>query len=234
MARRHTIAQKKAPARSGTVSADDVLLDTTIAVSSWAQRNRQLLTFGLVVLGVAAAGGLYYWNYRRGHMERAAIELERVEQAVTVGDTATAKVELGRYVESFGNTPYADEARVLLGQLYLQSNQPEQAAQVLQPASDVSEPLGRQAAMLLAKTHEQQGQLDEAEALLIRVADRSDLAFQQREALEEAARIRARRGNRAGAVELYERILEDMEETEPGRGVYEMRLEELKAGERTG
>jgi predicted negative regulator of RcsB-dependent stress response len=232
MARRHTIAQKT-PAR-GTASSDDVLLDTTLAVSTWAQRNRQLLTFGLIALGIAALGGIYYWNYRKGHFERAAVELERVETAVAFGDTATAKVELGRYIESFGNTPYADEARVLLGQIYLQSSQPDQAAQVLQEASDVSEPLGRQAALLLAKTHEQQGQLEEAEALLLRIADRSDLAFQEREALEEAARIRARRGNVAGAVELYERILEDMEETEPSRGVYEMRLEELRAQEKTG
>jgi predicted negative regulator of RcsB-dependent stress response len=231
MARRHSIAQKTPP--RGSASADDVLLESTIAVTSWAERNRQLLTIGAVVLGVAVLGGIYYLSYRNNHRERAAIELERVETAVAFGDTATAKVELGRYIETFGNTPYADEARVLLGQLYLQSSQPDEAAQVLEDASDPSEPLGRQAALLLAKTREQQGQLDEAEALLLRIADRADLAFQEREALEEAARIRARRGDVAGAAELYERILEDMEETEPGRGVYEMRLEELRAQERT-
>jgi predicted negative regulator of RcsB-dependent stress response len=229
MARRHSIAQKTSARSAASTSADDVLLDTTFAVSTWAQRNRQLLTFAAIVLGVAVLGGIYYWNYRKGHLERAAIELERVETAVAVGDTATAKVELGRYVESFGNTPYADEARVLLGQLYLQSRQPDQAAQVLEDASDVSEPLGRQAALLLAKTYEQQGRLDEAEALLLRIADRSDLEFQEHEALEEAARIRTRRGDLAGAVELYERILADLDDTEPGRGVYEMRLEELRA-----
>ena len=231
MARRHSIAQKT-PTRSADV--DDVFLEKTIAVSGWAQRNRQTLTFGAIVLAVALAGGLYYLSYRKTHGERAAVELERVQQAVAFGDTATSKVELGRYIESFGNTPYADEARLLLGQLYLQSSQPDEAAQVLEPASDVSAPLGRQAAMLLAKTREQQGQLDEAEALFVRIADRSDLDFEQREALEEAARIRARRGNRTGAAELYERMLEDMEERAPGRGVYEMRLEELRAQDKTG
>jgi predicted negative regulator of RcsB-dependent stress response len=229
MARRHSIAQKT-PAR-GSADIDDVFLEKTIAVSSWAQRNRQTLTFGLIVLAVAVMGVLYYLNYREGHSERAAVELERVQQAVAFGDTATAKVELGRYIETFGNTPTADEARVLLGELYLQSGQPDQAALVLQEASDVSEPLGRQAALLLAKTHEQQGQLEQAEALLIRVADRSDLEFQEHEALEEAARIRQRRGDLAGAADLYQRILDDMEETEPGRGVYEMRLEEIRAAQ---
>src|SRR5688500_7639665 len=115
MARRHSIAQKTSA--RGAASADDVLIGTTIAVTTWAERNRQLLTVGAVVLGVALLSGLYYLNYRKNHRERAAIELERVETAVAVGDTATAKVELGRYIETFGNTPYADEARVLLGQL---------------------------------------------------------------------------------------------------------------------
>jgi predicted negative regulator of RcsB-dependent stress response len=233
MARRHTTAPKTA-ARSTAADIDDVFLEKTIAMSGWAQRNRQTLTFGVIVLAVALLGGIYYMSYRRGHQERAAVELERVQQAVAFGDTATAKVELGRYIETFGNTPYADEARVLLGGLYLQSGQADQAAQVLEPAADVSEPLGRQAAMLLAKTQEQQGQLDDAEALLLRIANRSDLDFEQREALEEAARIRTRMGNLAGAVELYERILEDMDETAPGRGVYEMRLEEVRAQQTAG
>jgi predicted negative regulator of RcsB-dependent stress response len=231
MARRHSIAQKTPPRSAGNV--DDVFLEKTIAVTGWAERNRQTLTFGVIVLAVALMGGIYYLSYRRGHNERAGLELERVQQAVAFGDTATAKVELGRYIESFGNTPYADEARVLLGQMYLQSNQADDAARVLEEASDPGEPLGRQAAMLLAKTREQQGQLDEAEALLLRIADRSDLDFQQREALEEAARIRIRQGNLAGAAELYERILEDLEETAPSRGVYEMRLEEIRTQQKT-
>ncbi|MSR36342.1 MAG: tetratricopeptide repeat protein [Gemmatimonadetes bacterium] len=232
MARRPSIAQKHAVRSAADM--DDVFVERTLAVSGWAQRNRQVLVFAGILLAAAAAGGLYYLNYRKSHNERAAVELERVEQAAAFGDTATAKVELGRYIETFGNTPYADEARLVLGQLYLQSNQADQAAQVLEPASDLSEPLGRQAAMLLAKGKAQQGQLDEAEALLIRIADRSDLDFQKREALEEAARIRIRLGNLAGAAELYQRILDGMKETESGRGVYEMRLEEIKVQQKTG
>ena len=227
MARRHSIAQKQRVAASG--DDEDVFVERTLALGGWAQQNRQAITLGLIVLGVAAVGGLYYLNYRKTHGERAGVELERVEQAAVFGDTATAKVELGRYIESFGNTPYADEARVLLGQMYLQSNQADEAAKVLEDASDPSEPLGRQAAILLAKTHEQQGQLDEAERLLLQVADKSELDFEKREALEEAARIRQRRGNLAGAAELYQKILDGMKETEPGRSVYEMRLEEVKA-----
>jgi len=232
MARRHSIAQRQ---RVSTVDDDgDIFIEKTLAAGDWAQRNRQTLTFALIVLAVAVVGGIYYLNYRKTHRERAAVELERVEQAAAFGDTATAKVELGRYIESFGNTAYADEARLLLGQMYLQSNQPDQAAQVLQPASDPADPLGRQAAILLAKTREQQGQPDEAEKLLISVAGKTNLDFEKREALEEAARIRARRGDFAGSAQLYQQILDGMKETEPGRSVYEMRLEEIKAQQQKG
>lgn len=227
MARRYT-TPKSSTSRSAA-DIDDVLLEKTIAATGWAQRNRQTLIVGGILIAATVLGGLYYLNYRRGHAERAAVELVRVQEAVAFGDTATAKVELGRYIESFGGTAYADEARLLLGQLYLQSNQADEAARVLGEAADVSEPLGRQAAMLLAKTRAQQGDLDEAETLLIRVADEAELNFEEREALEEAARIRLRQGDREGAAELYQRILDDMEENDPGRGVYEMRLNEVRA-----
>lgn len=230
MARRHSIAQ-----RTRVASDDgDFVLEGAIALSGWAQRNRPLLTSALIAAALAFGGGLYYLNYQKTHRERAAVELERVQQAALVGDTATAKVELGRYIESFGNTPYADEARLLLAQMYLQSNQTDQAVQVLQPASDPGKPLGRQAAALLARALEQQGKPDDAEQLLLRIAEKSELDFEKRDAYEQAARIRQRRGDPAGAAELYQKILDGMKETEPGRPVYEMRLEEMKAQQKKG
>jgi len=173
-------------------------------------------------------GTLYYISYRGGHLQRAALELERVYQGAAFGDTTTAKAELAQYVASFGNTPYGDEARILLGQLYLESGQADQAVGVLADASDVSEPLGLQAAVLLAKAHEEQGLLDEAERLLLRVADRAALDFLIRDALEGAARLRTLRGDLAGAIQLYERILDTIEDDAPERGIYEMRAGELR------
>jgi len=173
-------------------------------------------------------GTLYYSNYRGAHLQRAALELERVQQGAAFGDMTTARAELAQYLVSFGNTPYGDEARLLLGELYLESDQAEQATTVLSDAADVSEPLGLQVAVLLAKAHEEQGQLDKAERLLLRVADRADLDFQIRDALEGAARLRTLQGNLAGAVQLYERILDTIAEDAPERGLYEMRVGELR------
>jgi len=99
---------------------------------------------------------------------------------------------------------------------------------VLADAADVSEPLGLQVAVLLAKAHEERGRLEEAERLLLRVADRADLDFQVRDALDGAARLRVLEGNFIGAVELYQRILETIDEDAPERGIYEMRVGEFR------
>jgi predicted negative regulator of RcsB-dependent stress response len=226
MARRHTSTRPVRP--SGPSDPDDVFLENTLALSTWAQRHRQYLVLIALAVAVALMGTLYYINYRGGYLQRAALELVRVQQGAAFGDTTTAKAELAQYVELFGNTPYGDEARLLLGQLYLESDQADEAATVLADAADVSEPLGLQVAVLLAKAHEERGRLEEAERLLLRVADRADLDFQVRDALEGAARLRVLEGNLTGAVELYQRILETIDEDAPERGIYEMRVGELR------
>jgi predicted negative regulator of RcsB-dependent stress response len=223
---------KRHPASRRTRTADvpeDIFVEKTLVMTSWARENRQALTLGGIGLAALLAGGLYYMNYRSGHLEQAAIELERVRQNVLVGDTAAAQVELSQYLESFGNTPYAAEGRLLLGELYLGKGQPEEAVEVLQDAADPSEAVGVQATMLMARAHEQQGELDQAEQLYLDVADQADLDFQRFEALADAARIRQTLGNPAGAVELYQRILDDIEEGAPLRPVYQMRLAEAQA-----
>lgn len=229
MARRPTTTT-----RLGSSGSDDVFLEKTLAFGAWADKNRQLLLGLGVAALVIALGAVYYWNYRRTHLQQAAVELERVEQAAAFGDTANAKVELARYVESFGNTPYGDEARLLLGQVYLAGGQTDEAVKLLEPAADLSEPLGLQVGVLLAQAREQKGDLKGAEDLLLQIATRSTLDFQVRGALENAARLRAQEGNAAGAIELYERILKDLDKTAPERGVYEMRLQELKAKTQAG
>ena len=74
-----------------------------------------------------------------------------------------------------------------------------------------------------AAAYEEAASWDQAEFVYLRVADEAELSFQVREALTDAARIRMARGDRAGAIELYDRILDDLEETDPSRGLYEMR-----------
>jgi predicted negative regulator of RcsB-dependent stress response len=227
MAKRRPVSRSRpSPSASG---GDDIFVEKTLVVSNWARQNRQALTLGAIGLAALLGGALYYASYRSGHLNEAAIELERVRQNAMFGDTAAATVELRQYVESFGNTPYAAEASLLLGELYLNTGQPAEAVAALAATADPSDPIGVQAAVLLARAHEQAGQLDEAERVYLEVADDADLDFQIFEALADAARIRQSRGDAAGAAALYQRILDDIDETAPLRDVYRMRLEEARA-----
>ena len=62
----------------------------------------------------------------------------------------------------------------------------------------------------------------------LEVADRAEFAFEIRRALDSAARARRRQQNHSGAAELYERILTTFEENDPAKGVYELRLAEVR------
>lgn len=228
MTKRHP-GQRKRP-HGSSEHEDDLFIAKVLEVGNWAKANQQLLTvLGVfVVLGVAAA--MYYSNYRKAMAVQASNELEAIHQSVSLGDTEGAKQELIVYLERFGGSPYAEEARMLLGELYLNSGEAQQAQAVLEPlAASPRDPLELQAASLLGAAYEQEEQWEDAEAVYLRIADRSNLDFQVRDALASAARIRANHGNPQGAAQLYERILEDMDENAPERGLYEMRLAELTA-----
>lgn len=207
---------------------DDVFVARTLEFSEWARQNTQILVVFGIALALLAGGALYYASYRQDMRQQAVIGLERIQQTLGVGELEAGKAELVTYLDRFGGTPYAGEARLLLGQLYLQSGQTQQAIDVLRAtADDLREPIGVQAAMLLAKAHEEQGDVEAAEELYLRVADRAELEFQITDALADAARLRRQAGDRTGAADLYRRILEGMEEDAEDRGLYEMRLQEV-------
>lgn len=209
---------------------DDVFVAKVLEISNWAKANQQLLTILGVVIVIVIAGVMYYGNYRKTLTRQAAQQLESIHQSIALQDREGAKTELATFLQRFDGTPYAGEARLLLGELYLQTNDPQQALAVLEPmAASPREPIEFQAAGLLAVAYEQDERWTDAEGIYLRIADRSELDFQVRDALAGAARIRATQGDTAGAVELYERILTDIDENSPERGIYEMRIQELES-----
>ncbi len=210
---------------------DDVFVANVLEIGNWAKRNQQVLTVLGIVVVLAVAAGLYYRNYRSTLVQQAANQLEQIQQSVALQDTQGAKDQLVVFLDRFGGTPYAGEARMLLGELYLRSNDPQQAIAVLEPMASPRDPLELQGASLLAVAYEQEKRWADAEATYLRIADRSELDFQVRDALAAAARIRSQQGNAAGAAELYRRILAGMDANAPERGVYEMRLAEVTDGE---
>ena len=207
---------------------DDVFVARILETGNWIKSNQQTMVIAAVVLVVALASLVYYRSYRGTLQEQASNQLEQIHQQTAVGDLDGARNALILFLDRFGKTPYAGEARMLLGELYLSAGAPDQARSVLEPmARAPREPLELQAASLLAAAYEQEGRWSDAEALYLRVADRSQLDFQVRDALASAARIRASQGNATGAADLYRRILAGMDANAPDRGLWEMRLAEV-------
>lgn len=205
---------------------EDVFVASVMESSVWAKTHGRTLVIGGVILFVLLAAGIYYRNYRADLNERAAAELNQVRQTVLSGNKQLAVTDLKSYVNKYGKTASADEARTMLAQLYLSLNQPQEAVKAIEPMAD-NVAKAPSAAFLLAGAYEALNQADKAEQTYLRIADKARFSFEKREALERAANLRIAKGNTAGAIELYNQAKETLPEDSPDRGVYEMRIHEI-------
>lgn len=209
---------------------EDAFVARVVEYTEWARRHSRAVTVGAVVLVLLLAGFLYYQNYQTSLRNRAISRLTEIQQTAASGNAALAIRDLEGFLDSFGGTTAAGEARLMLAQLYLEGGRHQEAAEVVSPlAEDLDEPLGVSAAFLRAAAHEESDRGPDAERVYLRIAEGTDLAFQRERALSHAARIRMAAGNPAGAAELYRRLLDSVEEDDPQRGLYEMRLAEATA-----
>lgn len=210
---------------------EDAFVEKVVEVSNWAKRNSQALVIAGVAVVILVAGAMYVQRVRENRIQQAVAQLEQVQQAVAYGEREAAKASLNQYLATFEGTPYALEARLVLGQVYLEEGDAAAAVETLAPAVREmdSAPIGLQAAFLLAAAYEDMGRPEEAERTFLRIANTAEMTFQIREALAGAARIRAGQGNFAGAVELYEDVLRDMDENDQERSYWEMKLQEAAA-----
>src|SRR5690606_29297440 len=145
---------------------------------------------------------------RASDRARADLEINTLRQTAQAGNPAVAIRDIQAFLASYGSTPAAEEARLLLAQSYLEANQPQQAVDALRAsAADVVEPLGVQAAFLMGAAYEAMNDYDGAERVYLRVADGAPFDFQRVQALEHAARVRIERGNATAAAELYDRLI---------------------------
>ncbi len=224
--RQHPSARRKPQSAN---EQDDAFVAGVIDFSEWARQHRQMLTL-LVITGVIlVAGGLYYVNFQRTLRIQAVNLLEEIHQTIAISATEDAKAQLSSYLESFEGTDQAREAVIILGRLHLESGDAPVAISVLERADlGFRDPIGVQGNSLLARAYENQGRWPEAEDTFLEVADRAELDFQIRGALDSAARVRRRQQDYIGAAELYERIIATFEENDPTRGLYQLRLAEMR------
>ena len=209
---------------------EDVFIARTLEATRWAQRNRPMLTIAVVVLGLGVASLVYYGRHRSTLNIAAASQLEDLQLRLGQGDAEAVRADLNLYLERFASTVFADEARLTLGELLVTEGDHAGAAAILEPlAGDLDNPLGTQAAALLAAVSEDMGDTQVAEGLYERLADRAPLNFQVKDALIELARLRGERDDHAGALEAYDRLLAYIDEADLDRDRIEMWRAEVAA-----
>jgi len=210
-------------------SDDDAFIAGVLRFGNWAKSNQTLLVAAGIVLVVAVWGLVYLRNFQAQKVQNAALQLETIQNTIAVGNDDAAKAELSLFIEQFGDTPYGAEAALLLGELYLDSDQPELALRALADAGLGSgDPLRPQALRLEGRAQEAAEDYAAAERLYLEVAGMTEMSFERRDAWADAARMRELQDDWAGAVALYGQILEGIEENDPTRGLYEMRQEEAR------
>ncbi len=201
-----------------------------VASFDWARGRTQTVVAGSVVAVLLVAAVAYYLLQRSERLDLAAAELETIQFVALVMEGPQAEDELRAYIDRFSGTPYAIEAYLLLGEHFLQQEQPEAAVSALQEIGpSFRSPLHVQAAFLLAVAFEQAARSDDAAELYQELLDRAEFTFQEREAGEGLARAELARGNTEGAIAAYEAVLAVLDPEDPTRSRFEMRLAELRA-----
>jgi predicted negative regulator of RcsB-dependent stress response len=219
------------PKRPQQAEPDDLILARVLEAAEWTRRNAILVGATVATLVVVIAGLFWYrWNVER-QREDAAIAFLQVEQAVLSGDQGIAAQQLQDFLQQHSDTPYGDEARVLLGQVHLRAGRNTEAIAALQPVADRMDDsvVGAQAGLLLASAQVAAGQQEEAIETYLEVGEEADTQFRRREGLTGAALLMQEGQDYAGAVEIFQQLVDMTEEGSADRLIYEMRLAEAQA-----
>lgn len=132
------------------------------------------------------------------------------------GNVALAITDLSDIAASHRGTVAAEEAEILVAQLRLSEGQADAAVQSLQEyiGRGPSDQFLASAHGLLAVALEQIMDLDGAAAAYLNAADAAWYDFLQAQHLLEAGRVFAESGDTTQAIETYQRLLDDLPETD--------------------
>ncbi|MDX1673402.1 MAG: tetratricopeptide repeat protein [Longimicrobiales bacterium] len=214
---------------------DDAFVGTIRRVIDWVQDNQREAIIGAAAIAIVAGGAVWFVVQQRSLESTAQTRLSQVQQTVASGNIPLAVRDLQSYLDTFGGTEAADQARIILADLLIAQEQPEAAIDALgNLPSRLDAAFGIAAARIEAAALELLERYDDAIQAYLDIADNARFPFQRREALADAGRVQLQHGDPEAAVDLFDRVLESFEEGQTGRGYYEMLLAEARARARTG
>lgn len=213
---------------SGPVDTEDRIMEKIAQATAWAQRNSRVATLSLLLL-VGAAGALFvYMDYRSDLESQAAVRLDEIRLGMRGTPPAQIRAQLGNYIDQFGSTRTAGEARILLAEMELERDSAAAAIGLLEPIIDLDGgPLGYNAGWLRAVAEEERGDREAAVEWYERLADAAPHEYQRRRARAALARLYEYAGEYTAAEEIYAELaaVEDPAES----AFYGVKLGEVRA-----
>jgi len=196
----------------------------------WIAKYRRQVTGTLAAVLVIAAGVWMTVQYQQNKQAQAERSLNEARIAAQSGNLPLAASDLSRLVASHGGTAAADEAIILLAQVRLIQDQPSLAAQELREgiSGGLETQFRAPAHGLLGTAEEQLGNMAAAGEAYERAAEESWYTFLKAQYLSDAGRVYWAAGDTTRALEAYERVLSEFEDS-PSSTEARVRLGELRA-----
>jgi tetratricopeptide (TPR) repeat protein len=199
----------------------------------WVKAHRQATAAIAAVLVVG--GGLVWWN-QVSKTRTEAVASQHLGEAWLAFDSRNyplAASELAQIVENYHGTRAAQEAALLLGQVRLYQNRPQQAIDVLQRlAAGADREFRAQAYGLLGAAYENAGRWPQAAQAYEQGAADAPFAFLKAQQLSDAGRAWVEAGDTAKALVDYRTITSKMDST-ASLTEAKVRIGELTAGRAT-
>lgn len=228
-----SMAREKRPQDLDT---EDHVTERVIEAAAWAETHRRAVMVGGIALVAVVAAAFYYQDYKQKLVERASVRLQEIQIAAQSGDVETIRSELGVFIDQFSGTPYANQARVALGDLELRRDSLGRAVQALEPVADLGgdNPLSFTAMEMIAAAYEQGGDPDQAIQWWGRLGSAARFDYQRHVAMAEQARLHTMAGRYSEAESLYDQLAKEAADDPTGQQIYRVRLGEVRALERFG
>jgi predicted negative regulator of RcsB-dependent stress response len=174
----------------------------------WEWLKAQVRENGVAVLGaiVIAIGAVFGWRWWQAHLDTARLAANSkymsMVQALERDDRSQALVDLGELEREYPNSAYTDQARLLAGRVYVDTNELDKAAAELAQVSEHAKDrdLASIARLRLARVQISQGKSDAALATLGDAAGAGAFAARYHEVRGDALYAK---GDKSGALNEY-------------------------------
>lgn len=213
------------------IDTEDHVTERVLEAAAWAETHRRAVIAGGIALVLVVAAGFYYQDYRNKLTERASVRLQEIQITAQAADIETIRSELSIFIDQYSSTPYADQARIALGDLELRRDSLGLAIRVLEPVADLgtSSPLSFTAMKMIAAAYEQGGDAERAIQWYERLSSEALFDYQRQFAAAEQARIHTVAGRYSDAAALYEQLVAEVEDDPASQELYAVRLGEVRA-----